>query len=253
MQQLFIDKIALVTGAGSGIGKACALRFAIEGARVVVSDIDDQASDATSAEIQALGGEAVSIPGDISLSADIERMIAGTLSAWGRLDAAVNNAGITGPYKSILDLTEAEWDRTLAVNLKSAFLCMKHEIAAMLETGGGAIVNTASTNALRPITNQPDYQASKAGLIALTRNVAVYFGDRNIRANALLPGATATPMLLAALARRGRNTDALAERAPLKRVGTAEDMANTAVWLCSDEASYVTGTNMIVDGGAFAA
>lgn len=153
MRQLFVDKVALVTGAGSGIGKACALRFAAEGARVAVSDIDGEAGDVAVAEIKALGGDAISIPGNVSVTADIERMIACTLSAWGRLDAAVNNAGITGPYKSILDITEDEWDRTLAVNLKGAFLCMKHEIGAMLGTGGGAIVNTASTNALRPITN----------------------------------------------------------------------------------------------------
>jgi NAD(P)-dependent dehydrogenase (short-subunit alcohol dehydrogenase family) len=248
----FIGKVALVTGAGSGIGKACALRFASEGARVVVSDIDDRACDATAAEIKALGGQALSIPTDVSIASDVERMVARTLSTWGRLDSAVNNAGITGPYKPLADLTEEEWDRTLSINLKSAFLCMKHEIAAMLETGG-SIVNTASTNALRPITNQPDYQAAKAGLIALTRNVAAYYGDRNIRANALLPGATATPMLLTALARRGRTTDALAARAPLGRIGTSEDLANAAVWLCSQEASYVTGTNMIVDGGAVVA
>jgi NAD(P)-dependent dehydrogenase (short-subunit alcohol dehydrogenase family) len=248
----FVGKVALVTGAGSGIGKACALRFASEGARVVVSDIDDQACDATVAEIEALGGQALSIQTDVSIAADVERMVALTLSTWGRLDAAINNAGITGPYKPLTELSEEEWDRTLAINLKSAFLCMKHEIGAMLETGG-SIVNTASTNALRPITNQPDYQAAKAGLIALTRNVAAYYGDRNIRANALLPGATATPMLLTALARRGRTTDALAARAPLGRIGTSEDLANAAVWLCSQEASYVTGTNMIVDGGAVVA
>lgn len=250
MNLSFANKVVLVTGSGSGIGKASALRFAASGARVVVSDIDGAAADATRLEIAALGGMAIAVRADVSKSDDVSSLIDQTLEQWGRLDAAVNNAGITGPYKSIVDLSEDEWDRTLAINLKSAFLCMKHQVRAMLQNGGGAIVNTASTGALRPITNQPDYQAAKAGLIALTRNVAVYYGEQNIRANAILPGATATPMLLAALASRGRNTDALAQKAPLKRVGTSEDMANTIAWLCSDEASYITGTDAIVDGGA---
>ncbi len=245
-------KVAIVTAAGSGIGRASAQAFAREGARVVVSDIAPDSGKETVQSIETLGGEAIFVEADASRRPDIERLISETVDRFGRIDCAHNNAGIAESPVLTADLEEEEWDRILALNLKGVWLCMKYEILHMLERGSGAIVNTASVAGLRGVQGQPAYTVSKHGLIGLTRVAAVEYGTSGIRINAVCPGAIRTPPLEEWLKRAPGIEKMVVNQHAVKRLGTPEEVAEAVVWLCSDAASFVTGHAMGVDGGATA-
>ncbi len=245
-------KVALITGASSGIGRATAEAFAAKGARVALAARRQDELATLVAEIRARGGEATLVRTDVSSAKDAEKMVAHTLATFGRLDYAVNNAGIEGQFAGIADLPEEEWDRVLDVNLKGAFLCMKYEARAMLEGGqGGAIVNVGSINSFLGFPTGSAYCASKHGMIGLTTSVSAELAPRGIRVNLVCPGIIDTPMHRRA---RGLLGDALydtvlAQSVHARRAGRPEEIAGAIVFLCSEEASYITGTTLTPDGG----
>jgi NAD(P)-dependent dehydrogenase (short-subunit alcohol dehydrogenase family) len=247
-------KVALITGAAGGIGKVAAERFAAEGARVVVADVLDEAGDATAAGIRDAGGEAAYVHADVSDSGGAERMIATAVDRFGRLDVLYNNAGIMhAADESVLSTPEDVWDRTIDINLKGVFLGCRYGIPAMLESGGGSIVNVASFVALMgAAVPQIAYTASKGGVLAMTREIAVEFARRGIRANALCPGPIETPLtgqILNTPEKRNRRLVHI----PVGRFGRAEEIAQAALFLASDESSLMTGAALVVDGGITAA
>jgi NAD(P)-dependent dehydrogenase (short-subunit alcohol dehydrogenase family) len=216
----FEGKVALVTGGATGIGRETALRYAREGARVTVADINESEAAKTVRLIEADGGRAIFVRTDVTSAAEIEAMVATTVSTFGRLDAAFNNAGTPGGFTNVVDCTEEEWSRTLAINLTSVFLCMKYEIPAMLASGeGGAIVNTASEAANHPSPHMVSYVATKSGVVGMTRSAALDFASQGIRVNALLPGPTVTPMLMRGTEGLERTLDGFGARLPMGRVG----------------------------------
>lgn len=244
------DKVALITGAGSGIGRHAALLFAKEGARVVAVDVNEQAAADTAKEIKG----ALAVRADVSRAADCERMVAEAEKAFGRLDVLFNNAGIMDARDDdAVSTEEAVWDLTMDVNAKGVFLGCKHGIPALRRAGGGSVINTASFVALMgAATPQVAYTASKGAVLAMTRELAVVHARENIRVNALCPGPLKTELLMKFL-----DTEAKKQRRlvhiPMGRFGEAEEMARAALWLASDESSYVTGTEFVVDGGITAA
>ncbi|HEV2722839.1 MAG TPA: glucose 1-dehydrogenase [Thermoanaerobaculia bacterium] len=242
-------KVALITGAGSGIGQASARLFAKEGARVVCVDVKGDAAEATANEI---GGSAFAA--DVSKAKDAEAMVAFAEKTYGRLDVAFNNAGIFDPRDDSVTNTDEEiWDRVIDINLKGVFLGCKYEIPALLRAGGGAIINTASFVAIvGAATPQIAYTASKGGVLSMTREIAVEFARKNIRCNALCPGPVETPLLAELLSDPARRQRRLVHIPP-GRFARAEEMANAALFLASDEASYVNGSTFLVDGGITAA
>jgi NAD(P)-dependent dehydrogenase (short-subunit alcohol dehydrogenase family) len=243
-------KVALVTGAGSGIGRASALAFARAGARVAVSDVDVARGEDTVNAIQADGGEAMFCRADVAVSGDVVALLRNTVEAFGGLDCAHNNAGIEGPRAALHDYTEEAWDRVLAVNLRGMWLCMQHEIRQMLLQGGGSIVNTASVAGLiGSASGICAYNVSKHGVVGLTRTVALEYARRGIRVNAVCPGFVTTPMLDRLLGGDDALTARFAAAQPLGRFAMPEEIAAAVVWLSSDAASYVTGLAMPVDGG----
>jgi NAD(P)-dependent dehydrogenase (short-subunit alcohol dehydrogenase family) len=252
MAGLVQDKSALVTGGASGIGRSTALVFAREGARVLVCDVDDANGEAVAKEIVGAGGEARFLHVDVTQEADIEAMVRSAVDAFGRLDCAVNNAGITGAASAIPDLSLEAWNRTLLVNLTGVFLCLKHEIPVMNEQGGGAIVNMASGAGFVPVPGLVHYCASKHGLLGLTKTAAVESARAGIRVNALCPGSTDTPTLRAAMEGNAQVEKMILSSVPSGRLGLPEEIAEAAVWLCSDRAAYVSGASLLVDGGAVA-
>jgi NAD(P)-dependent dehydrogenase (short-subunit alcohol dehydrogenase family) len=243
------DKVALITGAGSGIGQASARLFAREGAKVVCVDVKGAAAEATAREI---GGRAFAA--DVSKAKDAEAMVAFAEATYGRLDVAFNNAGIFHPDDdSVTNTSEDIWDLVMNVNLKGVFLGCKYEVPALLRAGGGAIVNTASFVAIvGAATPQIAYTASKGGVLSMTREIAVEFARKNIRCNALCPGPVETPLLAELLSDPARRQRRLVHIPP-GRFARAEEMANAALFLASDEASYVNGATFMVDGGITAA
>lgn len=257
-------KVVLITGGTSGIGRAAASAFARAGAKVVVAARGAQRGEQVARELRAEGTEARFVQADVSLSPDVDRLVTAAVTAYGRLDAAFNNAATTdGALALTADFTEEQVDRALAVNLKSVWLCMRSEIRQMLSQTppGGVIVNTASVNGLGGAPGGALYSAAKAGVLALTKSAAQDYATRGIRVNALVAGAFRTPMLEGVFQRVGGGTPdgAAAVEAqytgliPMGRIGRAEEAAEVAVWLCSDAASYVNGHSMIVDGGMTAA
>ncbi len=246
-------KVALVTGAGSGIGRASALTFAREGAKVVVADVNAQGGEETVSKIKESGGDSVLVHADVSNAADVEAMVASTVEAFGRLDFAHNNAGISNQGRGGLthEYPEDTWDRVIDINLKGVWLCMKYEIPQMLEQGGGAIVNTASIAGLIGLRNSGAYVASKHGVVGLTKTAALEYAQHGIRVNCVCPGYIETSMTSEALSDPERRAQIIAAE-PIGRVGTPEEVAQTVVWLCSDAASFVTGHAMTVDGGYMA-
>jgi NAD(P)-dependent dehydrogenase (short-subunit alcohol dehydrogenase family) len=243
-------KIALVTGGGSGIGRASALAFADEGATVVVSDVDQAGGAETVRAVTEAGGTARAVSYDVTKSDEVAAMVADVVATNGRLDCAHNNAGTSGATAFTADYPEEEWDRVLALNLRSVFLCMKHEIPAMVDQGGGAIVNTSSGAGLMGFPGLPAYVASKHGVIGLTRGAALEYVKSGIRINAVCPGSTRTPMLEAFMGGDPAMEKMMARSAPIGRLGTPGEIAAAVVWLCTDEASFVVGHALAVDGGA---
>lgn len=246
------SKVALVTGASSGIGRATALTFAKRGASLVLAARREGELAELAAEIQTHGGTATFVRTDVSVSSDVERMVTHAIETYGRLDYAVNNAGIEGQFKAIADLPEEEWDRVLDINLKGPFLCMKHESRAMLESGhGGAIVNVGSINSFLGFPTGSAYVASKHGMVGLTSSVSAELAPQGIRVNLVCPGIIDTPMH-----RRARDLlgdeiydDVVLPHVHVQRAGRPEEVAASIVFLCSDEASYITGSTLTPDGG----
>lgn len=252
---LLQDKVAIVTGAASGIGRASARVIAREGARVVVSDVDTAGGEETVRQIKAAGGEAIFVRADVTLDADVRALVDAAVAAYGALHCAHNNAGIEGERLLLADYPEDGFDRLIAVNLKGVWLCwlcMKHEIRHMLAHGVGAIVNTASAVGLVGSANQPIYTASKHGVIGLTKSGAVAYAARGIHVNAVCPGIIATGMLDRAEAWQPGFSERVARRLPNQRIGQPEEVAEAVAWLCSDAASLVTGEAITVDGGIVA-
>lgn len=247
----FAGRVALVTGGASGIGRAAAERFAARGARVVVVDRDETGGADTVTRITERGGTAMFLAVDVTEPGRVIDMVATAVEEYGRLDCAFNNAGMPGTYAGLADQRLEDWERTLAVNLTSVFLSMQAEIPALLDVGGGAIVNTASAAGLMGFANLPAYVASKHGVIGLTKSVALEYAAHGIRVNAVCPGSIRTPML-AGFAGSEQALDGMGRMQPIGRLGTPEEVADAVLWLCSDGASFVTGHALAVDGGVLA-
>jgi NAD(P)-dependent dehydrogenase (short-subunit alcohol dehydrogenase family) len=245
-------KAALVTGSGSGIGRATALLFAREGARVIVSDVNVSGAEETVAAIQKKGGEARFIRCDVSKPTEVEALIRGAVEAFGRLDCAVNNAGISGAIGPTGDYPEEAWDRVIATNLTGVWLCMKQEIQQMLKQGGGSIANTASVAGLVGFPMAPAYTAAKHGVVGLTKVAALEYAKANIRINAVCPGLVRTPMITDTTSKNPQIEQALIAEEPVGRMADPEEIAEALVWLCSGAASFITGAALPVDGGAVA-
>ncbi len=244
------DKVAIVTGAAKGIGWGIAKVMKAEGARVAVVDWDEVAGEATANELREAGGDAIFIKCDVSDEENVKRMIQKTVETFGRIDILVNNAGI-GVYKSVLDTSSEDWDRCLKVNLKGQFLCSKYAIPHMQAVGKGAIVNISSVHAHATVNGVAPYAASKGGVTALTRNMAIDYGPM-IRVNVISPGWVLTPLIQGifdSYADPAEQQRQVERRQVMKRIGTPEDIGHAAAFLASDEASFITGTQLFVDGG----
>ncbi len=245
-------KVALITGASSGIGRATGEAFAARGATVVLAARREAELAALAKEIEARGGKASFVVTDVAIAKDVERMVAHTIEKFGGLDYAVNNAAIEGQLAAITDLPEQEWDRVLDANLKGTFLCLQHEARAMLAGGhGGAIVNVGSINSFLGFPTGSAYVTSKHGLIGLTSSVSAELAPRGIRVNLVCPGIIDTPMhqRLREVLGDALYDNVLSQRVHLRRAGRPEEIAETIVFLCSDAASYITGTTLTPDGG----
>src|SRR5438552_2906458 len=245
-------KVALITGGSSGIGRVAALAFAREGARVVLGNRRVEEGEETVRRVREAGGEALVVRTDVTRAADVEALVAKAVQTYGRLDCAFNNAGMTGDMARTAECTEENWDRTLNVNLKGVWLAMKYEILQMLNQGGGAIVNNASVAGLVGMRGGPAYSASKGGVVQLTRTAALEYAKAGIRVNAVCPGFVATPMT-EEHTRTNPDLEAWIKRIqPMGRLATPEEVAEAAVCLSSDAASFVTGHPLVLDGGLVA-
>lgn len=242
-------KVAIVTGGSSGIGRATALKFAGEGAKVVVADVGIKGGEGTVKQIQEMGGEAVFVKTDVTQATEVKNLIQTAVSTYGRLDCAANNAGITGVPSPVDEVTEENWQATIDINLKGIWLCMKYEIPQMLKNGGGAIVNTASIVSVIGFRASSPYSASKHGVLGLTKSAALEYATEGIRINAVSPGFISTPIVDDLLRLDAQIESQMIALTPMGRMGKSEEIAEAIVWLCSYKASFVTGHNLVVDGG----
>ncbi len=250
MATRFMDKIVLVTGAGSGIGAAVARAFAREGACLALADLNEDGLAATARDVEKLGGQAILCPGDVTIAADVSALVARVVREFGGLDHAVNAAGVSHAPKLLADFTEAEFDRVLAINTRAVWLCMKYEIEAMLARGGGAIVNIASGAGIVTVPHMGPYVTSKHAVMGLTKAGAVDYAKHNIRINCLCPGFTRTPMALGAIRDMGGVTEEdIAAALPIGRIAEPEEQADAVLYLCSDDSRYMVGHALVVDGG----
>ena len=243
------DKVVLITGGGSGIGRATALLFAKAGARLALADIDAQSGQETAEFITSHGSEAIFMQTDVSHADQVLNMIEETVARYGRLDCAFNNAGIEGETKRTMDVTEDDFDRIIAVNLKGVWLCMKYELEQMVRQGHGAIVNTASVAGLVGAHSLPVYAASKHGVVGLTRSAAVEYARKGIRVNAVCPAVIRTAMVERAMDAFPKLKEGMVGNNPSKRLGEADEVAEAVLWLCSDASSFTNGATLTVDGG----
>ena len=245
-------KVALITGGSSGIGRAAAMAFARAGARVVLGNRRVPEGEETVKSVNDAGGEAILVKTDVTKAAEVEALVTAAVEAYGRLDCAFNNAGTTGAMARTAECTEENWDAIINLNLKGVWLCMKYEILQMLKQGGGAIVNNASVAAMVGLRGGPAYSASKGGVIQLTRTAALEYAQKGIRVNAVCPGYVLTPMTEGHLKENPEFEAQIKKYQPLGRLGTAEEVAEAVVWLCSDAASFITGHPLVIDGGSLA-
>lgn len=243
-------KVAIVTGASSGIGLHTARLFAEKGASVVLADLDETAGKEAVQAIEGAGGSALFVKTNVSESAQVKELVEKTIERFGRLDYAVNNAGIGGESVPTAEISEEGWDRVIGVNLTGVWLCMKHEIEAMLENEGGAIVNVASILGKVGFANAAAYVSAKHGVVGLTKSAAMEYATLGVRVNVVCPGFIYTPMLEnAGMAEGSEMHTYISSLHPMQRMGTPEEVATMIVWACSDEASFVTGASLLVDGG----
>jgi NAD(P)-dependent dehydrogenase (short-subunit alcohol dehydrogenase family) len=252
MEQQFEDKVAIVTGAAAGIGRATALALAASGARVVVADVQDEAGEETVRMIREAGGEAMYVHADVADLGCVQALVDQAVATYERLDIAVNNAGIEGESAPTADGTPENWDRVIAINLTGVWNCMKAEIPVMLAHGGGAIVNMASVAGLVGFAGSAPYVASKHGVVGLTKSAALDYATQGIRVNAVCPGVIRTAMIDRVIEKQPEMESLLASMEPVGRMGTPEEIADTVLWLCGDGAGFVTGQAFAVDGGLVA-
>jgi len=241
-------KSILITGAASGMGREAALLAAKAGAKVTVADMNAALAKATVDEIVAAGGTAQCFIGDITDEAQVKAMVDAVVSAYGRIDAAYNNAGVPNTGKVVHELSQAEFRRVMDINVVAVFLCMKYEIAAMLKTGGGAIVNSASAAGAITFNAAVDYVGSKHAVMGMTKSAALDYATQGIRVNAVMPGVVRTPMLAGLFASTPEAEEYLVTRTPMGRLGEPQEIAKAALWLMSEDASFITGTGLAVDG-----
>jgi NAD(P)-dependent dehydrogenase (short-subunit alcohol dehydrogenase family) len=245
----FTGKVAFVTGAANGIGRAASVAFARAGASVVAADVSEKGNEETVRMIKDLGGRALAVKCDVLRNEDVQRALNATIESFGRLDFAFNNAGIEYAPKPAAELTDEEWDRIIDIDLRGVFLCMKHEIPLILQQGGGAIVNTSSGAGVRGFKGGAAYVAAKHGVVGLTKAAALDYAHLNIRINAVCPGIIDTPMMDRFSGGTDEGRQAVIAQEPVGRMGTPEEIAAAVVWLCSDAARFVVGSAMVVDGG----
>jgi NAD(P)-dependent dehydrogenase (short-subunit alcohol dehydrogenase family) len=245
----FAGKVAFVTGAGAGIGRATALAFAREGAAVAAADRSDAHVQETARLIEKAGGRAIAIVCDVSRGQDVKTALDKTIDAFGRLDYAFNNAGVEQPVMPLTDVTEEQWDRILEVDLRGVFLCMKYQIPLMMKQGGGSIVNTSSGAGVKGFAGQAAYCAAKFGVVGLSKAAALDYAGSNIRVNVVCPGIIETPMMDRFSGGTPEGRARVIAQEPVGRMGKPEEIAATVVWLCSEAAAFVVGHAMIVDGG----